>query len=527
MAPTPQGISASALLRASSALAAFLRSTLKIDQGGSVPMQARSTRAWRNRFAVQAATAAVLATGFLAAPGFAYAGEARTELPALNKKLEKQVAAAERVVAKAPGDVAARLKLGQSYLAAGRFSSAAASFEDAVSLGDQSPATALRMALSYMGAGRNVEAVALLQQWRDAIPAGDYGLALALAGQPAQAVAILADAIKQGDDTPKSRQNLAYAYALGGRLREARVIAAQDVPADQLDARISDWALQGSIGSQQSRLAAMLGVPLRGDPGRPAALALAERSEAPAFAAREMPAPPAAAQTGELPAVGGAATPMAPVFVQEEPQAAPAPEPVARRQPASLALATPNAPAAPLQPEHIERAPGGVRFVSNPVVQDLSRYAEAQMRPLAAPVRTAAMALPARQAQAPAAKAPTPAVAAPAKAAPAKPTPVRSAGAGHAVQLGSFLSEDSARRAWNVYVSRDPSLRERELRITQAVVNGRRYWRVAAAGYDALAARSMCSAVRSRGRDCLAYAERQPRSGSLPSGAVAPRLARR
>jgi Flp pilus assembly protein TadD len=491
------------------------------DQGGSVPMQARSKKAWSNRFAVRAATAAALATGALAAPGFAYAGEARTELPAVNKKLEKQVAAAERAVAKTPCDVQARLKLGQSYMAAGRFTSAAATFEDAVSLGDQSSTTALRMALSYMGAGRNVEAVALLQQWRDAIPAGDYGLALALAGQPAQAVAMLGEAIKQGESTPKARQNLAYAYALGGRLREARMIAAQDVPADQLDVRISDWALQGSIGSQQSRLAAMLGTPLRSDPGRPAALALAERPDVPTFAAREMPTPPPVAPAGELPALEGAATPMTHLFAQEEPLASPAPEPIARRQPARLAVAALIASPAPALPEAVERTPGGVRFVSNAVVQDISGYTELRIRS-AAPVRTAAVALPPRPAHAPA-----PRALKPVRPAPVKAAPVRSAESGHAVQLGSFLSEDSARRAWDVYVSRDPSLREREMRITQAVVNGRRYWRVAAAGYDALAARNMCSAVRSRGRDCLAYAERQPRSGSLPPGSVAQRLARR
>jgi Flp pilus assembly protein TadD len=482
-------------------------------------MHARSKKAWGNRLAVQAATAAALATGVLAAPGFAYAGDARAELPALNKKLEKQVAAAERAVAKAPRDVAARLKLGQSYLAAGRYSSAAASFEDAVSLGDQTPSTALRMALSYMGAGRNVEAVTLLQQWRDAIPAGDYGLALALAGQPAQAVAILTEAIKQGENTPKARQNLAYAYALGGRLREARVIAAQDVPADQLEARISDWALQGSIGSQQSRLAAMLGTPLRSDPGRPAALALAAPSAAPAFAANVMAPPPSAAQGGELPALEGSARPMAPVFAQEELQAPPAPEPVAHREPASLATV---APAAPLLPEQAERMPSGLRFVANAVMQDIAGHTESSTQPAAAPVRIAALALPARPARAPSAIA-----SASAKAAPAKAAPARAAAGSHAVQLGSFLSEESARRAWDIYLSRDPSLRDRELRITQAVVNGRRYWRVAAAGYDALAARNMCSAVRSRGRDCLAYAERKSRSGSLPSGAVAQRLARR
>ena len=38
------------------------------------------------------------------------------------------------------------------------------------------------------------------------------------------------------------RQNLAYAYALAGNWRAARVMAAEDVPADQLDARLAQWA---------------------------------------------------------------------------------------------------------------------------------------------------------------------------------------------------------------------------------------------------------------------------------------------
>jgi Flp pilus assembly protein TadD len=470
---------------------------------------------WSSRATAQAATAAVaLAVGLMAAPGFAHAGETRraSEMSSVSKKLEKQVIVAERAVAKAPRDAGARLQLGQSYLAAGRFASAAASFEDAVALGDQSPATALRMALSYMGAGRNLEAVALLEQWRESIPASDYGLALALAGQPGQAVTVLGDAIQHGENTSKARQNLAYAYALGGRLREARVIAAYDVPADQIEARISDWALQASIGSQQSRVAVMLGAPVRNDPGQPTALALSTPADAAAFATRAMPAPPLA-MAGELPALNRAAPPMAPVFSQAEPEAVPtaaaAPEPVGDY--------------APVAPAPVLAAAGpasALRFVSNPVLQDISRYSEVEARPAAMPatVRTAvAPPLPATK--------PLPTHAQPDPAVRARP--VRTAASTHAVQLGSFFSEESARRAWDVYVGRDPSLRERELRITQAVVNGRRYWRVAAVGYDAVAARHMCSAVRSRGRDCLAYAERQPRSRSLPSGAVAPRFAGR
>lgn len=478
---------------------------------------------------MHAATAAALAAGMLATPGFAFAREARAsrtaEQPGVSKKLEKQVAIAERLAAKAPRSAEARSRLAQSYLAAGRFASAATSFEDAVSLGDQTPVTALRMALSYMGSGRNLEALALLEQWREAIPAGDYGLALALAGQSAQAVTVLGEAIQRGENTPKARQNLAYAYALGGRLREARMIAAQDVPVDQIEARISDWALQASIGSQQSRIAAMLGAPMRRDPGQPAALALATPGQG-AVLAQMRPSPLSAQPvatplpTDELPAVRNAA-PMAPVFAQDAPPA------TSGKQPE-----TPH----PAQVATAEIAPAsGIRFISNPVVQDISRYAAASLPADSDRREHARMATLSAKPSAPTKPSAPARVPAPALVA-TRPGATRVAAvSSHAVQLGSFLSEESARRAWDVYVSRDPALQERELRITQAVVNGRRYWRVAAAGYEASAARHMCSAVRSRGRDCLAYAERQPRtppSGNIlnkpvPSSAVAARFARR
>jgi hypothetical protein len=316
-----------------------------------------------------------------------------------------------------------------------------------------------------------------------------------------RAVTILGEAIQNGENTPKARQNLAYAYALGGRLREARMIAAQDVPADQIETRISDWALQASIGSQRSRVAAMLGVPMRADPGQPAKLALAAPAAAPMMA-RAIPEPKRTEE--ELPAIAGAAPPMAPVFAQAEPQTAP--EPVMPREP-ETALASVPAPII-----EAPRQASAVRFVSNPVVQDISRYTETRTQTAPArrpaPVRTAAVAPPSQPAPAPVARAKS--------AAPAT----------HVVQLGSFLSEATAHRAWDIYVGRDPSLRDREMRITEAVVNGRRYWRVAAAGYAADGARDMCSAVRSRGRDCLAYAERQPRPAA-PTRVAPERFARR
>jgi len=429
--------------------------------------------------------------GCLAAPGFVHAATVnashdRQERP--SKKVEKQVLAAERAVAKSPQDATLRARLGQTYLAAGRFASAGTSFEDAVSLGDQTPSTALAMALSYIGTGRNGEAVALLGQWRDSIPASDQGLALALAGQPIQAIEVLSAAIKQGENTPKIRQNLAYAYALAGHLPEARVIASQDVPADKLDVRVSEWALAASIGSQQSRVAALLGAPVRSDTGRPEQLALVSSAARPALAMADAPVPPAAT---ELPPVTEQ-TPLAQAsFAQAEPMSAPAPVSYSDARPA---------------PEIAD------------IAEVMRRYDAVKAQKASAPRKAA----PTKVSVRPRAQEKL----AVAKPVAGKGTPSRSAGR-HVVQLGSFTTEAGAHRAWKIFVSRDPSLKGREMRITQATVNGRQYFRVAAAGYEAAEARSKCSNLKGRGSDCLAFAAQPSRLGAMPSKALAPLLARR
>src|SRR5690606_19058520 len=106
-----------------------------------------------------------------------------------------------------------------------------------------------------------------------------------------------ADALRGGENTMKVRQNLAYAYALDGRWPEARLMASQDVPADQLDARISEWAHQGKPEDYRVRVAGMLGTPVLADGGQPAHLALG-RPAGTALAVAETPAP-----AGELPPV--------------------------------------------------------------------------------------------------------------------------------------------------------------------------------------------------------------------------------
>ena len=81
-----------------------------------------------------------------------------------------------------------------------------------------------------------------------------------------------------------------------------------------------------------------------------------------------------------------------------------------------------------------------------------------------------------------------------------------------------------ARRAWSIYTKRYPELAGHKLVISEAVVGGKRYWRVSAAGFDNAGSRAMCGRVKGTGEGCFAYAEGRPLPGAVDTGV---RLARR
>jgi hypothetical protein len=97
----------------------------------------------------------------------------------------------------------------------------------------------------------------------------------------------------------------------------------------------------------------------------------------------------------------------------------------------------------------------------------------------------------------------------------------------HLVQLGSFSSEQGARRAWGIYASRHPDLTNHEMVITEAVVRGKRYWRVSAGGFNVASSRSMCANVNgsAAGEGCITWASNSPLPGAVDRGGVM--LARR
>lgn len=423
------------------------------------------------------ALAAALVAGCASAGPMAMKSSASAPSTKIMHGASKDVAKAEAFVVKQPQDAAARISLANAYLNAGRFESAVTTFEDARQLGDTSSRTVLSLALAHIATGNNAAAVSLLDESREVLTHGDYGLALALAGEAGRGVEVLANALRSGENTVKVRQNLAYAYALNGFWLEARLMAAQDVPADQLDARISEWAHQGKAEDYRVRVASMLGAPVLMDSGQPAHLALG-RSSGTALAVADT-----ATTSGELPPIEkGESFWLAEMARPDGEPAAVAEKQAAVVQPAgSFESAFTNGSA--------DRA-----GVSRPVVQAVpTRVAAAETaQRRSRPVERTRNLVPT-----------------------AKETVSGKASGSHLVQLGSFTSSRNADRAWNVYLARNPELKKFDKSVSPAMVDGKKYWRVSAGGFEKSAARQMCSTVKSRGGPCIAWSTAKPLPGAI------------
>lgn len=420
---------------------------------------------------VTTALATVALTGCTgkAAPSAARSAEAaRTALA--KGKGDKAVAAAEAAVLAAPRDGATRALLGAAYVEAGRFVSAATAFGEAMELGDTSPRTVLTRSLALSAAGRYAEAQTLLAAHQETLDPVDYGLAITLAGSPSQGIEALSSALRYGENTPKLRQNLAYAFALNGDWRSARQLAAQDVSADKLAARLGEWAQLSAPQMAAQRVAVLLGVTVKPDAGQPLHLALAR------FPTNEQ----LAAEAATL----DAAAPPPAVVAQTEGELPPVPASEDAPLPAADALARNEAPA----PVAVSSTPAAPRIV-------LPRAVPA---PTPAPVRTAAK-----------------------RPVPAKPSAafraafVRQPGA-YRVQLGSYASPGAASDAWTRFQKRHPELKGAERIITKANVRGKTYYRVAAGGFAKSSAASFCGLVKQSGGGCLAYAAARTLPGALP-----------
>jgi Flp pilus assembly protein TadD len=418
-------------------------------------------------------------------------GLATRAMAALNANdLPTAIQFAERAVEQTPDDAGFRALLGNAYFAAGRFASAEAAFKDSLAIYSNQPHVILKLALVETALGKNDQAVAFLHAARGALDASNYGLALALAGQPDEAVEVLEAAARQPGADATVRQNLALAHALSGDWTEAKTIASQDVPANQLDARIQQWMQLASPKSPAEQVAALVGVkPAPSDQGQPVRLALRKDDTLLAEAA---PAP----KPAPAPVVPAPQPQPQPQVAEVAPAPAPAPAPVEAPKfvqavaPAARPEVTPAvAPVAP--------APKPVR---KPVI------AEASM-PKAVPMAMMAAAAP----EAPSAFLafmPKEAVEAPRPPAKKRRVAKQHRAPQHGdtvVQLGAYRSADYVTAAWNKLTREYPALREYlPLRARFESPKNGTYWRLSIQGFGTQReAIARCKMLKSNGGACF------------------------
>lgn len=397
------------------------------------------------------------------------AGKASSDYQRLARKGDSAAAlvAAETAVAADPANAGYRAQLGHAYFAAGRFTSAQTAFEDAMALGADDGGTAVSRALALSANGRINEAVAVLDDHRGRIIESDYGLALALAGQPERAIMVLTRAAREEGANAQTRQNLAFAHAMTGRWLEAKLIAAQDMSIANLDARMTEWAALVQSPTPGQLVAGLMGVTPTADAGLPVRLALLDGPDAQLALAREAVTDMVsynAATDSPMAASDAALAELSPIeYTPAQPILAP--EVAAEEEPYKQAVAELLA---------LVDAPKPVAAQSRVLEQVAA----------AAPAAAPKVALPK-----------------PVKAAAKSVLDSRS---GWAVQLGAFSTEAAARQAWTTYGKRFAALDGLPATSHQAVVGGKNYFRLTANGLGTRqAAASLCGAIKRSGGACF------------------------
>jgi D-alanyl-D-alanine carboxypeptidase len=369
---------------------------------------------------------------------------------------------AERAVEKTPNDAGFRALLGNAYFAGGRFRSAESAYKDALSIYSNQPQVVLKLVLTEIALGKNNEAISFLQAAQSALDPTDYGLALALAGHPADAIPVLEAAARVRGADARARQNLALAYAFAGDWTQARTIAAQDVPASQLDSRIQQWMQLAKPARASDQVAALVGVtPVPIDQGQPIRLALSKPDTRLAQAAAlAEPAPTAEPQVVE------AVAPPAPT-PQPESAIAPAPPPSDADRTPAIAEASP--------------APVTMAVMAAAAPEAPSAFLAFAPRPRPAPA-----AKPAKVRRA------------------AAPAPKRRGNSNAVVQLGAYRSPQYVTAAWGQLTERYPALRAYLPMRARFVSPKGVYWRLSIQGFDSQReAIARCSKLRGRGGSCF------------------------
>lgn len=413
---------------------------------------------------------------------------------------DQAITLAERAVANTPNDAGFRAVLGNAYFGAGRFASADAAYADSLAIYPSQPKVVLKRALALIAQGRNQAAVALLDIANGYIDPADQGLALAMAGRPQQAIAVLDQAARIPGADARVRQNLALSYAMAGDWAMARSIAAQDVPADQLDGRLQQWMALAAPSSPGQQMAALLGIsPVAVDPGQPTRLAFNSTNGQQRLAVAQ--------PAQEL-------APNAPVAVA-------AAQPIAAGPSVELKLA-PAQPSIQAERPHFEAQPiANVRVTEIPVADvELAEFDESKLSidlpepeveqapaPQQASVASVA-AMPMRMAQAQ--KAPAPGLSSDATRLTESARAIRADAArpkGNSqwvVQLGAYSKRNSLTLGWEHALARFAPIGQYKPMAARTTFEGQQLYRLAAHGFTSgTAARDFCVEVRSAGGECF------------------------
>jgi D-alanyl-D-alanine carboxypeptidase len=384
-----------------------------------------------------------------AGPEKAYGWAKKSEKALAKGKAERALTFAELAVEADMQNRDYRALLARIYMSQGRFVAAERTLMDVMELGQVDPRTVISLSLTRIAQGNIDSAISLVEANRSILPVSDYALTLALAGRSGDAVAILTDAIRTDNATARTRQNLALAYALDGRWRDARVMAMQDMAQTQVNDRIAEWAQFARPEAYTLRVAGLLKVrPNLADTGQPVRLAL--NSVAPVqLAQADIPAGPAdivsPAPVAELAAVGPAPIADSAGFAAVESEV-------------KIAEAAPVAP-----------------VFEAPLIKASATPAKTAS---AAPVKFAMVDVPASN--------------------------IVASGGTHAVQLGAFDSAAVANEAWAKLSKRYGMLNGFQPAKTTVTVNGRKFVRLTATGFgNAGSANAACSQIKAQGGACF------------------------
>ena len=367
-------------------------------------------------------------------------------------QVDKALTYAEAAVEGDLRNVDYRALLARIYMQQGRFVAAERTLMDVVELGQADPRTIVSLALAKTAQGKVESAISLVDAHRAILPASDYGLALALAGDTKRAVDVLVDAIRSNNASSRTRQNLALAYALDNRWREAQVMASQDMPQTVVDQRIVQWAQYARPGAYEVRVAGLLGVKAQADTGQPVRLALNA----------------------------------APTDVQMASVVAP--------ESVSIAMAEPMAELAAIGAAPVDFGAGAGAGAEDNVLVAVANPVPAFEAPLI------------KAPEGPSKAAET-VVRAPVKLALADTRPASAAkpvSGTHLVQLGAYSSPGNAKNAWGKLQSKYGVLQGFDSASSSVTVNGKKLTRLAAMGFgNKASADAACRAIKAKGGDCI------------------------